>query len=228
MSVTSEHAGCTLLVVDADPARLARTVTVLSQAGYACASATSVADARAATADRSPDLLITDVRVGAGLGVDLVLQRYLSHRRSVMVDTQFRQELAVDASRLDAVYLVHPVKPQRLLQAVTDQLRQQRGDERRRWPRAALRSGVQIAVDGTQATLTDVSYGGFRIAIAAGATDRGPPCVTIRLAPLTQTVRGRLAWQTATGGGLACGLTLGDSEPASQTAWRQWVDQVAV
>ena len=227
MAVTREYADSTVLVVDADPSRLERTVTVLGQAGYACTRATSVADARAMLAEQPPDLLITGVRVRSVSGFDLVLQRYLTDRQSIVIDTEVRPGLAAEAGRLDAHYLVHPVGSQRLLRTVAEQLRRQRGDERRRWPRAALRAGIPIALQEGHETLMDVSYGGFQIAVTGGVR-RPPTRVALQLVPLTRTVQGRLAWQTAVEDGLACGLTLVNPDHATDTAWRQWVDQVAV
>ena len=127
MPVTREYANSTVLVVDADQSRLERTVTVLDQAGYSCARATSGADALAMLAEQPPDVLITGVRVRSVSGLDLALQRYLTDRQSIVIDTEFRPSLAAEAGRLDAHYLVHPVGSQRLLRTVAEQLRRQAG-----------------------------------------------------------------------------------------------------
>ena len=127
----------TVLVVDSDLLALALTVGVLRQAGYVCTSATSFADARAHLADTSPDLLVTAVRLGAFNGLLLVLRRFFSDpsRRAVVTDAAHDPVLAREARRAGAVYVVTPVSPQGLLTLVADQLRRQRGDDRRRWPR---------------------------------------------------------------------------------------------
>ena len=155
----------TVLVVDSDLLALALTAGVLRQAGYACTSAASFADARASLADTSPDLLITVVRLGAFNGLQLVLRRFLRDpsRRAIVTDIVHDPLLEREARRAGAVYTVTPISPRDLLGLVANQLRRQRGDDRRGWPRAYPSARVLIAIDEAQAALVDVSYGGCRL-----------------------------------------------------------------
>ena len=207
----------TVLVVDSVPSTRATTVEGLSRAGYVCTSASSFSDARARLADRSPDLLITAVRLGAFNGLQLVLGRFLSDpsRRAIVTDTVHDPVLEREARRAGAVYVVAPVSPRDLLVLVADQLRRPRGDERRRWPRTFLGERLQIAIGEAQAQLVDVSYGGCGLELTGAATERLARLVTLRVAPVPQPVHGRLAWTAprAAAGVVACGFTLAEARP---------------
>ncbi len=104
----------TVLVVDGIPSTRTTTVGELSRAGYVCASAGSFRDAEARLAERSPDLLITAVRLGAFNGLQLVLQRFLRDpsRRAIVTDIVHDPVLEREARRAGAVYTVTPVSPQ--------------------------------------------------------------------------------------------------------------------
>ncbi len=221
----------TVLVVDSDPLALTLTVGVLNRAGFVCTSASSFSDARAHLADRSPDLLITVVRLGAFNGLQLVLRRFFSDpsRRAIVTDTVHDPVLAREARRAGAVYTVTPVSPRDLLVLVADQLRRQRGDDRRGWPRADPSARGLIAIGEAQAKLVDVSYGGCQLELTGATAERLPRRVTLRVAPERLSVHGRLAW-TAPGTAadvIACGFTLTEANPSAQAAWREWVDQVS-
>ena len=73
--MTTEHPP-TVLVVDGIPLTRTTTVGELSRAGYVCTNAGSFLDAEARLAERSPDLLITAVRLSAFNGLQLVLRRF--------------------------------------------------------------------------------------------------------------------------------------------------------
>ncbi len=166
----------TVLVVDTDLSALTLTAGVLRQAGYVCTSATSFAHARAHLADTSPDLLVTAVRLGAFNGLQLVLRRFFSDpsRRAIVTDAAHDPVLAREARRAGAVYVVTPISPRDLLTLVADQLRRQRGDDRRRWPRAYPGGRVQIAIGEARAELVDVSYGGCGLELTGATTELLP------------------------------------------------------
>ena len=120
--------------------------------------------------------------------------------------------------------MVTPVSPRELRALVADQLRRQRGDDRRRWPRASLGERVQIAIGETHAELVDVSYGGCGLELPGATTEGLPKRVTLRVASVPGPVPGRLAWTAprAAADVIACGFTMAEATPSTQTAWKQW------
>jgi len=72
------------------------------------------------TTDASPDILITDVRLGAFNGLQLALMARLEHpEMTTIVMTGYDDPvLRRDAERAGAVYLVKPVSPESLIDAL--------------------------------------------------------------------------------------------------------------
>ena len=228
--MTPENAP-SVLVVDSSPSILATTVEVLSSAGYACTSASSYSVAQVCLADTSPDLLITAVRLGAFNGLQIVIQRFLydRSRRAIVTDSAHDPVLEREARRAGAVYVVTPVSPQDLLAVVADQLRRQRGDDRRRWPRTYLNERVRIAIGEAAADLVDISYGGCGLELTGATAERVPRHVTLRGPLVPQPVHGHLAWTAPPTAAdvIACGFTVAETNPSTLAAWRQWVDRVS-
>lgn len=98
-------------------------VELLGDAGYRVTGADSFEQARLALGS-VPDLLITDVRLGAYNGLQLIFRgRALNPRLPVIVMTGYSDPaLRAETERLDAVHLEKPVDSTLLLGVVADML----------------------------------------------------------------------------------------------------------
>ena len=109
---------CKILIVD-DEADLAHALAaLLGNEGYTCAVCTNGAKAYDAVLAESPDLVLTDIRMPGGSGMDL-LKRVRSHNPTlpVILITAFATvDLAVEAMREGATdFLAKPFLPEELL-----------------------------------------------------------------------------------------------------------------
>ena len=116
-----ESAG--ILIVEDDREALAAWVELLRAAGYAVTGAATFEEARGALT-AAPDLLITEVRLGAYNGLHLVVRaRSQSPHTAAIVLTAFPDAvIKAEAERMNAIYVEKPVDDQRLLAAVADAL----------------------------------------------------------------------------------------------------------
>src|SRR3954467_10665852 len=126
-----------LLLVDDDPEALEWLTELAKGEGFTVASADSLRNARIHMARLQPDILLTDLQLPDGKGVDLVAD--LEQRDStevVMITGHASVESAVEALRLGATdYMVKPVDVERLKSILrrvprTGELRQEIGELR--------------------------------------------------------------------------------------------------
>jgi DNA-binding NtrC family response regulator len=110
-----------LLVEDDDSTRIGLS-TLLERAGYDVVATESVQEGRSALEDNSPDLLITDVRLGAFNGLQLIA---MSPRPiPAIVTTGFPDPvLEAEARQFGAKFLLKPIEPAGLLTLVAEMLR---------------------------------------------------------------------------------------------------------
>ena len=105
----------TVLVVHPDRRGLSSLVELLQAAGYDVTGSSTFAEARKLLEKLSPQLLIAHVRLGAFNGLHLVLHRHAvaPTSASIVIDTAGRMddELARQAKRLSASYVVEPTEP---------------------------------------------------------------------------------------------------------------------
>ena len=113
----------TILIADDDPAIRSWLARLLEHAGYTVIAASTVEEAkRAMAADGAgPDLLITDVRMGAFNGLQLVAMN--SGRIPTIVMTGHEDPvIETDARQLGAEFLLKPLDPAALLQMVAEKI----------------------------------------------------------------------------------------------------------
>ncbi len=145
--MANEGGGPTVLVVESERETPTSIVDVLRQVNYRVTRATSYADGRAPLAARSPDLLITDVRLGAFNGLQLVIQRAFSDPgRPSIVTGSPDSVLEAQARGLGAAYIAKPIESIDLLKLVADGLGGPRAD-RRQWRRTQPPGGRPGALD---------------------------------------------------------------------------------
>ena len=111
----------TILLVEDDDATRIGLSTLLQRAGYEVVASESVQEGRNLLKEDSPDLLITDVRLGAFNGLQLLA---MSPRPiPAIVTTGFPDPvLEAEARQLGAKFLLKPVEPGNLLALVAEML----------------------------------------------------------------------------------------------------------
>jgi DNA-binding NtrC family response regulator len=100
-----------ILIVEEDAALLDAWVALMAAAGYRVTGVTSFAEGRRAMSDSTPDVLLTDVRLGAYNGLQLVIRaRAANPRLRSIVVTGFPDPVVRrEAEALDARHLEKPV-----------------------------------------------------------------------------------------------------------------------
>ena len=114
-----------ILVVDDDPATLEGMVELLNRSGYRAHGAGSFAEGRQVLEESAISLLITDVRLGAANGLQLVLRAQMSEPPTpVIVMTGFADAvLEHEAQRMGAIFLLKPIPADELLAVIRAQLK---------------------------------------------------------------------------------------------------------
>lgn len=99
-------------------------VDVLGDAGYRVTGAASFEEGRQALATSTPDVLLTDIRLGAYNGLQLIIRARADNPRvRAFVLTGFSDPVVRrEAERLHAVHLEKPVDLQLLLDLVAEAL----------------------------------------------------------------------------------------------------------
>lgn len=110
-----------ILVVDDDEAIRTWLVRLLGDAGYTVLTVSSVEEGKKVLVSGSPDLLITDVRMGAFNGLQLVAMNP-SGIPTVVITGHDDPVVEADARRMGAEFLLKPVAPGDLLQIVEAKL----------------------------------------------------------------------------------------------------------
>ncbi len=209
-----------LLVVSTDASVLSGRSSALTAAGYVVSACAGFPEARQSlAAGTSPDVLITDVRLGPYNGLHLVAIARVEHPRTLaIVIGQGDQVLEAEARGLAARYLVGPVSGSDLVSAVADALMAPR--PRRRWPRKRPTHDIHVLVGGLRGRVLDVSYGGMALEIfGADVPDEG---FAVELPEHGLGLQGRRVWMHQLDPSLpfSCGISV----PATDTSWRSFVD----
>ena len=110
-----------VLIVEDDGATRRGLVQLLVQAGYDATAVGTFDEARQIISDTPPDLLITDIRLEAYNGLQLILNS--PHSFPTIVITGFADPvLEAEARRGGAAYMIKPVEPLQLLEVVAEKL----------------------------------------------------------------------------------------------------------
>jgi DNA-binding response OmpR family regulator len=213
-----------VLIVGTSAERSAAMVNLLMGSGHDVIAALGFKKAVRALADHSPDLLISEIRLGAFNGLHLVIRCRITHpaMRTIVLDRAYDWVLEFDAQRHGAVYLVEPVDEVELLAQVS-RMRAEITPQRR-WPRKQLAGGSLVAhVAHGPARVVDLSYGGLRLEllekadVASGFDVALPGGITVRANPV---------WTRPAPSGWFCGAELSEANPQALTDWRKLVDSV--
>jgi DNA-binding NtrC family response regulator len=121
--------GPRILIVEDDLDSLDSWMTLMAAAGYRVTGANSFEQGRHALR-LAPDVLVTDVRLGAYNGLQLIIRgRAVNPRLRAIVVTGYPDTVVKrEAEALDAVHLAKPVDPERLLDEVAHALEEAHRD----------------------------------------------------------------------------------------------------
>jgi CheY-like chemotaxis protein len=222
--------GHTILIVDADLGTSSAMTNVLRRAGHRTIGASTFLEAKQLLDSNPPDVLITDVRLGAFNGLHLALRRHHDQpdAASIITSAYADRMLEEEACAINAPYLLKPVEPAELLALIEKLLHEDATVKTtfRRWPRGRIAGGgVSAVLDSTPALLLDVSDYGLCLQIPP-TTELVPSSFTVNLPAFGLSVSANSIWKQADGesGAVKCGAALVLTDPDTIEAWRSLVD----
>ncbi len=179
-----------------------------------------------ALVEQSPDLLVSEVRLGAFNGLQLAIRCQIAHPgvRTIVVDRAYDAGLEFEAQRYGAVYLVDPIDEASLMVKVSAMLAET--GPHRRWPRKQLMAEASLIAEVAEspARIIDLSYGGFRLELLKPANESG---FEVAFSGFGLALRAKPVWtKPGPAGSFWCGAELSEGNPHTVSAWRQIVDSV--
>ena len=218
-----------ILVVEDDERALAGLLELLRDEGYTVTGASTFDAAKDLLERNQYHLLITDIRLRAFNGLQLVRRSRLLHpNMAVILVTAFEDAmLEMEAARYRAEYLLKPLKSADLLSAVSRTLAHVRRE--RRWPRRVVKKSVEVQVGDWPARLLDVSYGGLRVEMSAPPAPL-PSSFYVRVPAFGVSISVEAVWsdRLRSPGALICGVALVGEGRDAPPAWRRLVDSIGV
>jgi DNA-binding response OmpR family regulator len=216
-----------ILVVDDDRATRVGLVALLESEGYDVVGADNLKAARRVMSEESPDLLITDVRLGEFNGLHLAA----ANRRKVpiIVVTGYPDPVLEETAKdFDAEFLLKPIKPSELLALVERKLAAtvQEGpfQPSRRWPRKRLTTELRAQVETIPVRVVDVSYGGLSLAAHTAPHALPPQGLHITFPSAALSVEAHVVWERSNDASWTCGVMVTDE---GQAQWHQLVDAMS-
>jgi CheY-like chemotaxis protein len=195
---------------------------LLEHSGYAVRTAGDLATAQRLLAASPPDLLITDVRLEAYNGLQLIAMSPMPVRALVLTGYADRS-IELDARRLGAEYCVKPIVPSECLAIIQRLLAAPPMPPRvdgRRASRSPLTLPVSLRVGRHLGSVLDVSDGGMRVEIHSA--DDIEDTITVHLGSPAFAVAVAVAWRRRQGDRTwICGVSV---LPEARPAWRVFLD----
>jgi len=223
-----------VLIVEDDDAARAGLIRLLTGRGHEVFAAAAFEDGKRLLRAHHPDVLITDVRLGAFNGLQLLLSDR-THVHAIVLTAYSDHVLESEARKLGAHFLLKPVVPDQLLDLVED-LAEATLDEPpsehtrsiRRWQRKPVPHGLNARIDSRPATVLDVSYGGLRLGLGEGVDVPLPHAFEVVLPDGSLSVPVELVWQNYTEmGRVECGVAVSSMNRETARAWHGIVDAIA-
>jgi DNA-binding response OmpR family regulator len=207
----------TVLVVTADASLRASLASALAAHGFKVLMADTLGEGRKLLIDWQPDVLVTSVRLHEHNGLHLAI---VSRMSSVMTKTivigYADPVLQAEARQADALYLTDP-NTDEILAAVESAIQRRE----RRWPRSRTNITARAADQVVQ--LVDVSYGGFRMELPAGAALSRSEQFDLMVGSLRIPALPVWMKQQSINERVWCGATVAENGESS-VAWREFVD----
>lgn len=216
-----------ILIVSIHAGKTSTKVNLLQAAGHQVTVALDFDAAVRALVDDQPDLLMTDVRLGAFNGLHLVTrcQNDYPSTSTMVFDTSDDPITRREVRHHRATYLVEPLEDAELLAHVARAVVTTQASHRR-WPRKHPRVGLAAQVAERPARMVDLSYGGFRIEVPG--LDQLQARFEVALPSFGVAFRAKSVWtRHVSSGSFWCGAELSDSDAHTAVVWRHIVDSVA-
>ena len=215
-----------VLVVGMKPEWVGRVADLLKDTGHDVVVAFGFGEAMHALGDRSPTLMVSQLRLGPFNGLHLMIRARTSHpaMRVILVDRAFDPVLEAEALRHNALYVADPLEEAELLEQVTRL--EGEATPQRRWPRKTLAGGDLVAqVARGSVRVVDLSYGGLRLELLDPADVEAG--IDVIVPGFGAPVRARPVWTCpAPSGRFWCGAELSEPNPHAVSVWRSLVDSV--
>jgi DNA-binding response OmpR family regulator len=218
-----------VLIVEPEEAVRASFAAALDLAGFEIIQARTFKEARRLLRERTPGILVTEVRLAEFNGLQLILTN--PKRIPTVLVSRADPVLQAEALRLGAAYLIKPISHADLLVAIEQQLASfsESGVSgiRRRWIRKAVNAEWRASIDNSPARVIDVSYGGVRVEVDRASETPLPKTFNLRLPAAHLNVPADLVWSNRTGSrSWLCGVALSRMGQVETTAWRGLVDRM--
>jgi len=196
--------------------------------GYAAEGVSEFRGARLKLEDAPPDLLVTDVKLGAYNGLHLAIW---SRGRALKTKTLLIGDpdpvLQREAQREGAAYLIPPLDAASFLSAVATLFSSYHPARRSVRKRVCF----DVTVDGVLASVVDLSYEGLRLEVPEAEGFMLPPVLTIKVPSYDTPWRVNRVWlgrsADAARSALVCGAMLPQTDNETLAAWRRLVDAVS-
>jgi hypothetical protein len=202
-------------------------VSSLRAAGYSLKVVDDFAAAKEALGAR-PELLITELKLGAYNGLHLAIRAGVQGTATIVVGDP-DPVLEAEAKRQRATYLSQPVGHERLLEAMGELLAA--ALHIRRSPRKQVPL-LDAFVNDVPARLLDVSYEGMRLEAAEADSSALPRQFRVRLPRFNFSCDVQRVWTSPMAGdgitaaGISCGAALSAGDADTALAWRTLVDSM--
>jgi DNA-binding response OmpR family regulator len=214
------------LVVVSDAELGERLVEWLADAGYHARVLRVFAVARAELDSTAPDLLVSQIKLGAYNGLHLAIRsRSRGSKLPIILIGDPDAVLQAEAERHHTAYLGLPLDSQ----VFHETLRREQADYRptRRSPRKRVPM-LDALVNDVQARILDVSYEGLRLQVSEQESAAIPPYFMLRIPLFNLSCRAQRVWtqDPPDRNGLWCGAAIVGVDVAGAVAWRSLVDAV--
>ena len=208
-----------ILVVTTSTATSYAVVNFLKTQGYEVTSACGYKAAVAALNDHAPDLLVSDLRLGAFNALHLAIRHRLDHpgMETIVLDCAHDTDLEREAKRQGALYLVDPIDASELLKEISARLASH--GPPRRWPRTVPESPMYADVVRQRVRIVELSEGGAHL--EATEDVEFPAMFDLNVPALKTAIQVKTVWtRPASRGWTRCGVEICDPDPIRLQSWR--------
>jgi len=219
-----------VLIVKTDQRAAGRTEERLLAAGYHVTGASSFEEGRRHLLLGAPDLLITDLRLGAHNGVHLLIYSHASRPEmpGIVLDVAQDRVLEKEVQNAGGVYVGGPCSDDELLDLVDHLAKNSLAPPSAATGRESRKTAaLSVNAAGVAAKVVNASYGGLRLELPGRPSDLLPRLTALEI-PSVGRVTVRPVW-THGAPSMArwwCGLEIVFMEPGSADAWRAFVDSL--